>query len=65
MGYSPFLLAFGCALPCLGVGIACYLLKLYVGSHAEEGGPVREPDYVREINKRLRCNNVETERDLS
>lgn len=65
MGYSPFMLAVGCALPCLGAGIACYLLKLYVESHAEEwGGKKKEPEYVREINQRLSCNNVETERDL-
>ena len=66
VGYSPFMLAFGCVLPCLGAGIACYLLKLYVESHAEEwGGNKKEPEYVREINQRLSCNNVETERDLS
>ena len=65
MGYSPFMLAFDIVLPCLGAGIACYLWSLYLDSHAEgRGGTHTEPEYVREINDRLSCNNVETERDL-
>lgn len=62
MGYSPFMLVLGCTLPLLGAGIACYLFKLGLGS--QERGKLNDPEYVREINRKLSCNNVETERDL-
>lgn len=61
MEYSPFMLVLGCTLPLLGAGIAYYLFQLGLGSQGRWGN---EPDYVREINKKLSCNNVETERDL-
>lgn len=65
MGYSGFMLALGCVLPCLGIGIACYLLKVYLEFLAERRGcGDQEPEYVREINRKLNLNNVETERDL-
>lgn len=60
--YSPFMLALGCTLPVLGVGITCYLVKLAVMTRW--GRRRREPEYVRQINKKLICNRVETERDL-
>lgn len=63
MEYSLFMLALGCTLPLLGAGIACYLFNVGVGSQ-ERWEKFKEPDYVREINTKLTCNNVETERDL-
>jgi len=63
--YSSIMLAFGCALHTLGAGIVCYLLKLYLEFSSERrGGKKKEPEYVREINRRLSFNKVETERDL-
>ncbi len=65
MGYSGFILVLGCVLPCLGLGLFCYLFKLYFDYLSELRGLSKtEPEYVREINKRLYMNNVETERDL-
>ena len=63
MEYSPFMLALGCMLALLGACIACYLFNVGVGAQ-ERWEKFKEPEYVREINKKLTCNNVETERDL-
>ncbi|WP_136525278.1 hypothetical protein [Geomonas ferrireducens] len=65
MGYSGVILVLGCVLPCLGLGLFCYLFKLYLDYLSELRGLSKtEPEYVREINKKLYMNNVETERDL-
>ncbi|MBU5614018.1 hypothetical protein [Geomonas azotofigens] len=63
MGYSGVMLVLGGVLPCLGLGLFCYLLKLLLDF---KGDSCRgdEPQYVREINRKLNLNNVETERDL-
>lgn len=63
MGYSGIMLVLGCVLPCLGLGLFCYLFKLYLEDKSERG-PEEGPEYVKEINKKLYLNNVETERDL-
>lgn len=65
MEYSGFILVLGCVLACLGFGLFFYLLRLGLDYLSELHGRTKaEPEYVREINKRLRMNNVETERDL-
>lgn len=63
VAYSPFMLTLGCALPILGAGIAWYLLRLFAATWKWTGRKT-DPDYVRDINRKLRCNRVETERDL-
>ena len=63
--YTVFVLVFGCALYCLGAAIMYYLLRVFLESHSErKSRGKREPEYVREINRRLKFNKVETERDL-
>ncbi|GFO65681.1 hypothetical protein M1B72_11325 [Geomonas paludis] len=64
MEYSGFMLVLGGVLPCLGLGLFCYLLKLLLGFKGDNLEQ-EEPQYVREINRKLNLNNVETERDLS
>ncbi|QWV95373.1 hypothetical protein KP004_09445 [Geomonas oryzisoli] len=63
MEYSGFMLVLGGVLPCLGVGLFCYLLRLLLEFKAENCS-TDEPHYVREINRKLNLNDVETERDL-
>lgn len=63
MGYSVIMLVLECLLPCLGLGLFCYLFKLCLENkfgHCKKTAP----HYVTEINKRLYLHNVETERDL-
>lgn len=65
VGYSGFILVLGGALSCLGLGLLIYLFKLCMDYVTELHGVTgAEPQYVRELNKKLYQNNVETERDL-
>ncbi|WP_224982340.1 hypothetical protein [Geomonas agri] len=63
MEYSGFMLVLGGVLPCLGLGLFCYLLKLLL-EFKDDSTVQDEPQYVRELNTKLDLNNVETERDL-
>ncbi|MBU5637562.1 hypothetical protein KOM00_12570 [Geomonas sp. Red69] len=63
MEYSGFMLALGGVLPCLGLGLFCYLLRLLL-EFKEDSCSGQDPQYVRDINRKLNLNNVETERDI-
>ncbi|MBJ6800884.1 hypothetical protein [Geomonas propionica] len=63
MEYSGVMLVLGGVLPCLGLGLFYYLLKLLL-EFKDDSTDNSSPQYVREINKKLNLHNVETERDL-